>query len=120
MTSTPRRVLIDQRNRIPVVAACVSDAPELVRQANALRPPLVSEWRDAVVAGCLVAFGPTHCEPRARTAHFVVRILRGDAPGEIPVEQPAKFGVAINPMTAKAIGLAILQSLLLRADEVIG
>ena len=97
----------------------VSDAPELVRRAIALRLPLMCEWREAVVAGCLVAFGPTHRELRARTANFVVRILRGEAPGEIPIEQPTKFELAINLNTAKAIGLAIPQLLLLRADEVI-
>lgn len=97
----------------------VSDAPELVRRAIALRLPLMCEWREAVVAGCLVAFGPTHRELRARTANFVVRILRGEAPGEIPIEQPTKFELAINLTTAKALGIILPQSLLLRADEVI-
>jgi putative ABC transport system substrate-binding protein len=54
-----------------------------------------------------------------RAADFVDKILRGTKPGDIPVEQPTKFDLAINLTTAKAIGLTIPESFLLRTDEVI-
>jgi putative tryptophan/tyrosine transport system substrate-binding protein len=97
----------------------VTDASELARRALAQRLPLMCEWREAVLAGCLMAYGPTHRELRTRTGSFAVRILRGEAPGEIPIEQPTKFELAINLASAKALGLKIPQALLLRADEVI-
>jgi putative tryptophan/tyrosine transport system substrate-binding protein len=96
----------------------VSDAAELARRAIALRLPLICEWRESAASGCLLAFGPSHRELRTRTANFVVRILRGEAPGEIPIEQPTKFELTVNLKTAKAIGVTLPQSLLVRADEV--
>ena len=96
-----------------------TDAPQLARRAMAQRLPLMCEWREAVVATCLIAFGATNSELRTRTGSFVVRILRGDAPGDLPIEQPTKFELAINVDTARALGLTIPQALLLRADEVI-
>lgn len=75
-----------------------------------------SEW---VAAGGLVAYGVTHAALFRRSAAFVDRILKGAKPADLPVEQPTTFLLAINLNTAKALGLAIPQSLLLRTDEVI-
>ena len=97
----------------------IGDAPELARRALAQKLPLLCEWRDMAASGCLPTFGPRHRELRARTANVVVRILRGDGPGAIPIEQPTRFELVINLQTAKALGLAMPQSLLLRADEAI-
>ncbi len=97
----------------------VGDAPELARRAIAQKLPLLCEWRDMAASGCLLSFGPTHRELRTRTANFVVRILRGEAPGAIPIEQPTRFELVINLQTARALGLRIPQALLLRADEVL-
>lgn len=69
--------------------------------------------------GILLAYGPDLHEMARRAATFVDKILRGTPPGEIAIEQPTKFKLAINVKTAKALSVAIPQSMLLRADEVI-
>jgi putative ABC transport system substrate-binding protein len=66
-----------------------------------------------------MSYGPSFLDLYRRTADFVDKILRGVKPADIPVEQPTKFELAINLKTAKALGLTIPQSLLLRADQVI-
>jgi len=88
--------------------------------ALAQRLPLRCEWREAVLAGCLMACGPTQRQLCTRTGSFAMRILRGETPGDIPIEQPRKFALANNLASAKALGLKIPQVLLLRAGEVIG
>ena len=67
----------------------------------------------------LMAYGPSQPEMFRRAASYVDKILRGARAGELPIERPSRFELAINLKTAKALGLAILPSLLLRADEVI-
>ena len=66
-----------------------------------------------------MSYGPDFSELFRRDAELVDKILRGTKPGDIPVEQPTKFDLVINLTTAKAIGLTIPDSLLLRADKVI-
>jgi putative tryptophan/tyrosine transport system substrate-binding protein len=83
------------------------------------RLPSLWQYRDFVVAGGLLSYGPNIPDLSARAAVFVDKILRGANPGELPVQQPTKFELAINLKTARALGLTIPQSLLLRADEVI-
>lgn len=70
-------------------------------------------------AGCVLAYSPNVPEILGRLAHFVDRILRGANPGELPFELPARFDLAINAKSAKALGLGIPQSLMIRADRVI-
>jgi len=83
------------------------------------RVPLMCEVREFVVAGCLVAYGPNYGDLARRAAFYVDRILKGAKPADLPVEQPTKFELLINLKTAKALGLTIPPSLLLRADQVI-
>jgi putative ABC transport system substrate-binding protein len=69
--------------------------------------------------GGLLSYGPDGVDPYRRAASYVDRILRGEKPGDLPVQFPTKFEMAVNRKTAKALGLAIPPSIKLRADEVI-
>jgi putative ABC transport system substrate-binding protein len=81
--------------------------------------PLGSAAGDLTRAGGLLSFSIDFVDLWRRSADYVVRVLRGAAPRDLPIEQPSKFEVAINLRTAKALGLTISPSLLLRADQVI-
>ena len=72
-----------------------------------------------VVAGGLMSYAPNRPDLWRGAARLTDKILRGAKPGDLPVEQPSTFELAINLKTAKALGLTIPQSLLLRADQVI-
>ena len=83
------------------------------------RLPGMNAYRELVEAGGLMSFGPNYAVMHRQAATFVDKILKGAKPGDLPVEQPAKFELVINLKTAKALGITIPNSLLLRADEVI-
>jgi putative tryptophan/tyrosine transport system substrate-binding protein len=99
-------MLIDSRTQIA----------HLVEKA---RLPTVYGLREHVEAGGLMFYGASPNDLNRRAATFVDKILKGAKPGDLPVEQPTKFEMVINLKMAKALGLAIPQSILLRADEVI-
>jgi putative tryptophan/tyrosine transport system substrate-binding protein len=83
------------------------------------RLPTMHGFRELVEAGGLMFYGPSFADLFRRAANYVDKILRGVKPADIPVEQPTKFDFIVNVTTAKALGLTIPESLLLRADEVI-
>jgi putative ABC transport system substrate-binding protein len=91
----------------------------LVDLAAKHRLPTIYPWREPVDAGGLMAYGPSIPDMFRRAATYVHKILNGANPGDLPIEQPTKFELVVNLKTAKALGLTISQSLLLRADEVI-
>jgi putative ABC transport system substrate-binding protein len=84
-----------------------------------LRLPTMYAYRDYVETGGLASYGTNLTNLFQRAGDFVDKILRGANPADIPVEQPTKFDLVVNLTTAKALGLAIPESFLLRADEVI-
>ena len=108
-----------------VEAVVISADPMLLANSRAIadiaaknRLPSIGRTQ-LVEAGGLMGFSPATLEQWRRAAHFVVRILKGVKPADLPVEQPTKFELVINLKTAKVLGLTIPPSLLLRADRVI-
>jgi putative ABC transport system substrate-binding protein len=81
--------------------------------------PTIGYDRDFAKSGGLFSYGPKAAENVPRVAAQIDKILKGAKPGDLPVEQPTKFELVVNLRTAKALGLALPQSLLARADEVI-
>ena len=85
----------------------------------AARLPTMHGVREYIEAGGLMSYGPNYPDLFRRAGDFVHKILHGAKPGDIPVEQPTKFDLVVNLTTAKALGLTIPVSFLLRADELI-
>ena len=83
------------------------------------RVPAISMFRSFAIAGGLMSYGPNQRKYYKRLAVYVDKILKGARPADLPIEEPTKFDLVINLKTAKALGLTIPPSLLLRADEVI-
>src|SRR5262249_5801149 len=103
-------------NSTPLVLA----AERICRLALQSRLPTAAFWNRLFPdAGCLMSYGDSAPNMYRSAASLVDKILKGAKPGEVPVEQPTKFDLVINLKTAKALGLTIPPSLLLRADEVI-
>ena len=96
-----------------------SEAGRIVRWTARARLPTMYSWRIFVEGGGLMSYSADLAAIYRRAATYVDKILRGAKPADLPVEQPTKYELVINLKTAKALGLTIPPSLLLRADEVI-
>jgi putative tryptophan/tyrosine transport system substrate-binding protein len=92
---------------------------DAIMRHAAHRLPVVSEGRDWPRAGALLSYGADYHDMWKHGAVFVDKILKGAKPGDLPIEQPTKFDLLVNMKTAKALGIAVPQSILVRADEVI-
>jgi ABC-type uncharacterized transport system substrate-binding protein len=97
----------------------IGNSRQILELLTKYRLPGISIWRIFADAGLLMAYGPDLKSEFGRAADYVDKILRGAKPADLPVEQPTKFELVINAKTAKALGLTIPPSLLLRADQVI-
>jgi putative tryptophan/tyrosine transport system substrate-binding protein len=95
------------------------DRALITRHALAVRLPTICQWEEMAAEGCMLSYGPSLEEMRARLVYLIVRIFNGAKPSELPIEQPTKVEFVVNLKTAKALGISLPQSLLVRAEQVI-
>jgi putative ABC transport system substrate-binding protein len=94
-------------------------AAKIAEYGQERRIPVIAPWREFVASGALLSYGPSRILEAKRLAGYVQKVLDGQKPADLPIEQPIKFELVINLKTAKAIALTVPPSLLGRADEVI-
>lgn len=109
-----RRLLL-----VPNSPAFFFDREAIARLSLERRIPAIFAWRDWVVAGGLMSYGPRLTDMNRRVADYVDRLARGARVADLPIEQPSRIELVINLRTARAIGVEIPATLLARADEVI-
>jgi putative tryptophan/tyrosine transport system substrate-binding protein len=97
----------------------VTNIAPIIEFASKNRLPLVGGWGAWAQAGGLISYGPNVGEMVRQSVVYVDKILKGANPAELPVQQPTRFELVINLRTAKALGLTIPESFLVRADRVI-
>jgi putative ABC transport system substrate-binding protein len=81
--------------------------------------PVVGEGKDFAAAGAVITYAPNFYEMYRRSASYIDRILKGANAGDLPIEQPTRFELIVNLRSARVLRLAVPESIVLRADEVI-
>lgn len=104
---------------VPTDATLLTERKRVAELELSLKLPAVYQYREHVEAGGLISYGVDVQDSYRRSVEFIDKILKGARPADLPVEIPTKFLMVVNLRTAKAIGLTIPESFLLRADEVI-
>ncbi len=94
-------------------------AAQIAQHGQERRLPVIASWREQVAGGCLLSYGPSRIFEAKRLAGYVEKVFKGAKPADLPIEQPVRFELVVNLKAAKAIGLTIPDSFLLRADHVI-
>ena len=113
-TAEPRDALLTLGSPTTVIYRA-----QIIDFAARARLPAMYDKKEFVTDGGLMAYIPSPLEHGRRTAAYVDKILKGAKPADLPVEQPTRFELVVNLMTAKALGLTVPPSILARADEVI-
>ena len=94
-------------------------AANIAQYGQEHRLPVIASWREFVASGALLSYGPSRIFEAKRLAGYVQKVLNGEKPADLPIEQPVKFELVINLKTAKVLGLTVPPLLLGRADDVI-
>jgi len=97
----------------------VLNGRRIIELAARNRVPTMYGWRDFVDDGGLISYGPNIELMVKKAASYVDRIIKSEKPGDLPVQQPTKFDLAINLKTMRSLGITIPQSVLIRADRVV-
>ena len=94
-------------------------AAKIAQYGQERRLPVIASWREFTDSGALLSYGPSRTFEAKRLVSYVQRVLNGEKPADLPIEQPVKFELVVNLKTAKVLGLTVPPSLLGRADDVI-